>query len=142
MLDRYSLSLTFHNCSHRRQLKTLHGNSRLFMATQDFCIRCKEPVRARQEELQCNGCERWQHRTCGSGISQKDYRSAVKRGEEIDWRCEDCLNMSAGFLLPLAESTTTREVQEGKYFGDRNTKCMLFRARGCSATMQVQGCCG
>ena len=68
-------------------------------------IRCEESVGARQQALQCDGCEKWQHRTCGSGISQKDYRSAVRSGQDIDWRCDDCLNMSAGFLLPAAEST-------------------------------------
>lgn len=82
------------------------------MSAQDCCIRCKEPVRARQEGLQCDGCERWQHRTCNSGISQIDYRTAVRCGQDIEWRCDDCLNMSAGFLLPVAEST--RVVQEGK----------------------------
>ena len=38
-------------------------------------------------------------------VVQKDYRSAVRSGQDIDWRCDDCLNMSAGFLLPAAEST-------------------------------------
>ncbi|XP_028408197.1 uncharacterized protein LOC114530772 [Dendronephthya gigantea] len=75
------------------------------MADQDLCIRCKNSVRARQEGIQCDGCDRWQHRTCDTGISQQRYRSAVRNGQDIDWRCDDCLNMSAGFLLPLAESS-------------------------------------
>ncbi|CAB4041750.1 PREDICTED: uncharacterized protein LOC107343319, partial [Paramuricea clavata] len=75
------------------------------MAHQDLCIRCKDPVRARQEGIQCDGCDRWQHRTCNSGISRQQYRNAVRNGQAIDWRCVDCMNMSAGILLPLAESS-------------------------------------
>ncbi|XP_028408207.1 uncharacterized protein LOC114530782 [Dendronephthya gigantea] len=30
---------------------------------------------------------------------------ALSGMDRIDWRCDDCLNMSAGFLLPLAESS-------------------------------------
>ena len=32
------------------------------------CIRCRKDVRPRQEALQCDGCDNWQHRTCGTGI--------------------------------------------------------------------------
>ena len=80
----------------------------------DACISCKEAVRTRQEGLQCDGCDRWQHRTCNSGVSQKDYRAAVQSRQDIDWRCVDCLNMSAGILLPVAESTRIVKEQNGK----------------------------
>jgi predicted RNA-binding Zn-ribbon protein involved in translation (DUF1610 family) len=83
------------------------------MSAEDNCIWCKQPVRARQQGLLCDCCERWQHRTCNSGISLIAYRTAVRCGEDIDWRCEDCRNLSAGFLLPAAEST--RLVQEREY---------------------------
>jgi predicted RNA-binding Zn-ribbon protein involved in translation (DUF1610 family) len=85
----------------------------LKMSAEDNCIWCKQPVRARQQGLLCDCCERWQHRTCNSGISLIAYRTAVRCGEDIDWRCEDCRNLSAGFLLPAAEST--RLVQEREY---------------------------
>ena len=49
-----------------------------------MCIRYKEPVRARQEGIQCDGWDRWQHRTCDSGISQQQYRNAVRNGQEKD----------------------------------------------------------
>ena len=55
-----------------------------------MCISCKEQVRPRQEGLQCDGCLRWQHRTCHTGVSQADYRNAVKTGASIDWRCLTC----------------------------------------------------
>lgn len=63
------------------------------------CISCQLIVRPRQEGVQCDGCLRWQHRTCGTGITQSDYRTAVKNGGSIDWRCSACE------LVPLAEST-------------------------------------
>ena len=85
----------------------------LKMSAEDNCIWCKQPVRARQQGLLCDCCKRWQHRTCNSGISLIAYRTAVRCGEDIDWRCEDCRNLSAGFLLPAAEST--RLVQEREY---------------------------
>ena len=56
------------------------------------CIVCGKLVRPRQEALLCEGCERWQHRTCETGVSQLDYREAVRSGESIDWRCVDCEN--------------------------------------------------
>ncbi|KAK3879971.1 hypothetical protein Pcinc_015498 [Petrolisthes cinctipes] len=51
----------------------------------DFCLVCQSTVRPRQEGLLCDGCNLWQHRTCGSGISRDQYRTAVKQGAEIDW---------------------------------------------------------
>jgi hypothetical protein len=30
----------------------------------DSCIQCINQVRPRQEALQCEQCQRWQHRTC------------------------------------------------------------------------------
>jgi len=56
----------------------------------DLCIFCTLPVRARQEGLQCDDCQQWQHRTCQTGISQQEYRIAVQTGQPIDWRCAPC----------------------------------------------------
>ena len=56
----------------------------------DSCIVCDQFVRPRQEALLCDGCERWQHRTCQTGISQQDYREAVRSEKSIDWRCVEC----------------------------------------------------
>ena len=54
------------------------------------CISCKQPVRARQQGLQCDGCLRWQHCKCGTGVCQSDYRDAAKNDTSIDWRCSTC----------------------------------------------------
>ena len=107
-------SLTAGTRCNRRKLKKKSSldYDRSIMSTQDICIRCKEPVRAWQEGLLCDGCERWQHRKCDSGITRDEYRTSVKCGRDVDWRCEDCKNMSAGFLLPVAESTRVTQIGE------------------------------
>ena len=56
----------------------------------DFFVVCDQIVRPRQEALLCDGFKRWQHPTCQTGISQQDYRGAVRSGESINWHCEDC----------------------------------------------------
>ena len=33
----------------------------------DSCIQCNSIVRPRQEALQCDGCQSWQHRICNTG---------------------------------------------------------------------------
>ena len=59
------------------------------------CIVCKEPVRPRQQGLQCDGCFRWNHRVCNTGISLEVYRAAVNEGAEIEWQCEFCQHPDA-----------------------------------------------
>ena len=66
----------------------------------DLCIYCAFPVRPRQEGLQCDGCSRWQHRTCHTGISQSQYRTAVKAEEPIDWSCDLCMNTTTTTTAP------------------------------------------
>ena len=56
----------------------------------------------RQQALQCDGCDEWQHRTCNTGVSQQRYRDAVKTGDGINWRCVGC---TISDLVPVAEST-------------------------------------
>ncbi|XP_015775093.1 PREDICTED: uncharacterized protein LOC107353277 [Acropora digitifera] len=46
-----------------------------------------EPVRPRQQGVHCDGCFRWNHRICITGISQEVYRAAVREGSDIEWRC-------------------------------------------------------
>ena len=56
----------------------------------DNCIHCQHPVRAKQQGIQCDGCLKWNHRTCNTGISQQQYRAAVRAGAEILWFCPPC----------------------------------------------------
>ena len=53
-----------------------------------LCFESKKIVNKRQEALLCDGCNKWQHRTCRSGVSRGMYRNAVKSGEDITWRCK------------------------------------------------------
>ena len=54
------------------------------------CVKCDFEVRQRQEALLCEGCNRWQHRTCGTGVTREEYRAAIRSGGSIDWRCLQC----------------------------------------------------
>ncbi|KAK8407542.1 hypothetical protein O3P69_002235, partial [Scylla paramamosain] len=56
----------------------------------DHCLMCRQIVRPLQEALLCEGCQRWQHRTCGSGITRMEYRKAVELRQDIDWVCNQC----------------------------------------------------
>ena len=73
------------------------------MASTHECVVCGLEVRQRQEALQCDSCDLWQHRVCGTGISRGDYRRMV-RGEleAFKWYCRDC-------PLPVAHSSILDE---------------------------------
>lgn len=53
------------------------------------CVVCFNDVRRLQQGLQCDECHCWQHRTCGSGISQLEYR-ALQQLDCFQWRCNNC----------------------------------------------------
>jgi len=50
----------------------------------DNCISCANIERPRQQAMQCDSCRRWQHQTCGTGISKQQYHKAVNNGGTID----------------------------------------------------------
>jgi len=58
----------------------------------DPCIHCNQPVRQRQQGLQCDGCQLWQHRTCNTGVTQEQYRAAVRGAFDLEWSCLACTN--------------------------------------------------
>ncbi|XP_033733580.1 uncharacterized protein LOC117322752 [Pecten maximus] len=58
--------------------------------TEDLCIVCRFPVTRRQQAVACDSCERWQHRTCDTGISLADYRLAVRTSSDICFTCLQC----------------------------------------------------
>ena len=57
----------------------------------DLCIECNIVVTGRQQALECDHCHEWQHRICGTGVSQQEYREAVRSTEGFDWICGPCL---------------------------------------------------
>ena len=68
------------------------------------CISCNREVRPRQEALECEQCTRWQHRICGTGITQTQYRTAIKTNAEIKWKCKGCTSI----LTSVTPSTPTK----------------------------------
>ena len=51
------------------------------------CIECNSEVRGRQEALQCEVCDRWQHRTCNTGMYMlcQELRYNDKLTKEEQW---------------------------------------------------------
>ena len=68
-----------------------------------YCIFCSKEVTSRQEALLCEGCDKWQHRRCQTGITGEQYRDAVKSGLDFAWRWLYCAP------TPIAESTAVRD---------------------------------
>ena len=80
-----------------------YSRSRRLLLNMDsyYCLFCAEEVTSRQEALLCDGCDKWQHRRCQTGITREQYREAVRSGLEVIWRCLYCSASST----PIAEST-------------------------------------
>ena len=56
----------------------------------DMCIECNRIVTGRQQALECDYCNQWQHRICGTRLTLNEYREAVRNGG-LDWVCGPCL---------------------------------------------------
>lgn len=69
-----------------------------------LCLACGNDVRPRQEAIQCDACERWQHRTCGTGITRRDYLAACKEGI-IAYTCVWCADPTQDVLTKLTGET-------------------------------------
>ena len=86
------------------------------MSSSSDCVFCFQEVRPRQEALLCDGCNRWQHRVCQSGITRPEYRRLVK-GEDFAWFCANCrptlpdaqTTSNVSSFLPAANSTAVDE---------------------------------
>jgi len=55
--------------------------------SESLCLSCNLTVSNRHQAVLCDGCERWCHRKCGTGISQAEYREAVRNEQDIVWMC-------------------------------------------------------
>ena len=57
----------------------------------DPCIECQLIVSERHHAIQCDNCELWQHRVCGTGVLLEEYRAAVQSGNGLEWVCGPCI---------------------------------------------------
>ena len=57
----------------------------------DLCIECQNVVNERDQAVQCEECELWQHLNCGTGITLSEFQATVESGEGIEWVCGPCL---------------------------------------------------
>lgn len=65
------------------------GNS----VSSSVCLFCDKKCSGRQQSLKCTSCQRTQHRTCGNtGVTQDQYRAAVRVGQVVQWQCVDCMS--------------------------------------------------
>ena len=55
----------------------------------DHFIECNNIVTGRQQAIQCEQCDLWQHRMCGTGVTLQEYRDAMQNG--LEWVCGPCL---------------------------------------------------
>jgi hypothetical protein len=54
-----------------------------------LCIECTEVVIDGDQSLMCNGCDRWQHLGCNTGVTKREYRRAIRQNTELDWQCAE-----------------------------------------------------
>ena len=88
----------------------------------NLCVKCNKEVRQRQQTIECESCMRWQHRVCGTGISQDMYRRVTKGLEQLSWSCEPCSSIdmqvnstaleNSARLASLEWSSITDEIVE------------------------------
>ena len=75
-------------------------------AIEYLCISCQKEVKPCQQAFMCDGCSRWQHRTCSTGVTQQEYRLAVQKKTSIDWKCSDCLGEPSTSTPPATLNIT------------------------------------
>lgn len=71
----------------------------------DPCISCNFPVRTRQEALACDGCHRWQHRTCQTGILHVICANEQRRRRLAPRTSQTCLGSRQPAILHVRRAT-------------------------------------
>ncbi|KAI0227998.1 hypothetical protein LSAT2_021486 [Lamellibrachia satsuma] len=70
----------------------------------DNCVVCNKLVRPRQQALQCDDCDRWQHRVCQTGLTQRRYRQLVADDSNSDiWQCSVCCGRQVADKEPAGD---------------------------------------
>ncbi|KAH3868409.1 hypothetical protein DPMN_031556 [Dreissena polymorpha] len=60
------------------------------MANEYPCMKCMKNVPRRMHAVSCDGCGRWQHRLCDTGITSEQYRLMSSGQLTMEWSCVDC----------------------------------------------------
>ncbi|KAH3818156.1 hypothetical protein DPMN_119752 [Dreissena polymorpha] len=59
------------------------------MASEYTCIHCERNVNDDDRAISCDQCEKWQHLSCDTGISLRQYRKMMKAAV-VEWKCRKC----------------------------------------------------
>jgi len=60
------------------------------MAPAHPCIECAKGVRSNSLAVNCDGCSRWCHIQCGTGITREQYVQLRSENEQFSWTCNPC----------------------------------------------------
>ncbi|KAJ8037702.1 hypothetical protein HOLleu_18592 [Holothuria leucospilota] len=71
----------------------------------EYCLHCSGTVKDDEKALQCDGCSRWQHLGCITGVTEEEYGGAVEEGGVIEWACFWCSSKAVEEGVLVAEST-------------------------------------
>lgn len=56
----------------------------------DFCLECRKVVTNDHQAVFCTSCRGWQHRECGTGISNEQYLNYLRYQTSLNWLCKCC----------------------------------------------------
>ena len=80
---------------------------------------------------------RWQHRTCGTGVTRMEYRTAIKEGCDIDWSCTFCSTVDTS-ATPTSPCMTLMDTDaapaDDPAFSATPTEAEGYSAPGASGT--------
>ena len=78
------------------------------MPSRYTCRVCRKSCKDNEQCLQCNTCNRWQHRVCSTNISEDHYH-LLSQIYDFSWNCSKCspyiINSTLPTQCPDVEST-------------------------------------
>ena len=60
------------------------------MALEYPCISCFQEVKDDEQAIQCERCDKWQHRTCDTGFTEAEYNAALNLEKDLVFFCKPC----------------------------------------------------
>jgi hypothetical protein len=105
------------------------------------CNICCKVVTGRQQTLECDKCNGWVHRVCGTGISQEDYRAISKRlrqGGDFSWLCPQCSKSAATAARRSDETADDGDDDDEADYGPPHSESTRVDARSPSPPAPIQ----